>query len=314
MAITRTKKLIILWVGVVLVFGSFGLALRYAIDNVLPYSPIRPHRATPDEVRALHPGLNDPSSAGLRFDTFDVDVEPTVRLKGWFVHATGDTTRGTILLLHGIGTSRYAMIAFAAKLATEGFNSVLYDSRANGESGGLNCTFGYYEKRDVQYVIDAVQQRYPHSRPIGIYGNSLGAAVSIQAMAVDERICCGVVESPFATLREVIHDYFQQKFLVPVSWIPDAALLRSEVIAQFVVDSVRPEHSARSITHPVMVSHGTLDANIDISYGRRVFAAIACPEKRFRAIEGGTHNDLAATGGAAYADEVLAFYRLHMHP
>ncbi len=313
MPITRMKRRIGFAIGALLMVGLGAFALRYAIDNVLPYSPIRPHRATPDEILAIHPTLLDPSSVGLTFETFDVDVERTIRLKGWFVHAAHNTSRGTIILLHGIGASRYAMIEFAARLSAEGFNCVLYDSRANGESGGVNCTFGYFEKRDVQYVIDAIQRRYPLCGPIGIYGNSLGASVAIQAMGVDSRICCGVVESPFATLREVIHDYFQQKFLVPLPCIPDAALERSERIAQFVVDSVRPEQSARSITHPVMVAHGTDDANIDISYGRRVFNAIACPYKRFRRIEGGTHNDLAAAGGIIYENDVLAFFRTHMH-
>lgn len=304
----------IIGVVVLAVIGASVAGVHYAIVNVLPYSPIRPHRATPDEVRAIHPGLIDPASVGLTFDTFDVDVEPTIQLKGWFVHAASDTRRGTILLLHGIGTSRYAMVDHAKLLSASGFNCVLFDSRANGESGGVNCTFGYYEKRDVHYVIDAVQRTYPLCGPIGIYGNSLGAAIAIQAMGVDDRICCGVVESPFATLREVIHDYFQQKFIISMPWIPDAALERSEVIAQFVVDSVRPESSARSITHPVMVTHGSMDANINIGYGRRVFEAIACKDKQWRVIDGGTHNDLGAVGGATYANEVLAFFRSRMHP
>lgn len=300
-------------IGIVCILALSGaFVVWYAVENVLPYSPIRPHRMSRDEIRIAMPGVTDPSSLGLMYDTLTVYTADSLLLQGWFIHAAMEPSRGTILLLHGIGTSRFSMLDHARQLASEGFNSVLYDSRANGESGGINCTFGYYEKHDVVRVIDEVMRRFPECGPIGIYGHSLGAAVSVQAMAIDPRIRCGVIESPFATLREVIHDFARAMFFIPIDGLSDAALRRSEQIAHFVVDSVVPEASARKIRVPVLVAHGTADERITIAYGRRVYDALASDTKVWRGIVGGAHNDLAAVGGEAYAREVLAFFKSHL--
>lgn len=78
------------------------------------------------------------------------------------------------------------------------------------------------------------------------------AVVSIAPSAITKSTMCRG-ESPFATLREVIRAYFQRLFLVPIDAIPDEALDRAEVIAQFNAVAVAPEESAMAVDQPVMI-------------------------------------------------------------
>jgi uncharacterized protein len=306
------KFFAILSVVIVVLILFLGIALTYAIENVFPYSPIRPHRLTPAEIGKLYPGVDNPGSVGLKYMDFDVDVEKGIILKGWFVFSHLKPARGTIVLLHGIASCRYAMIPMAKALARSGFNSILYDSRANGESGGVNCTFGYFEKIDLRIVLDAVQERFSGAAPFGVYGNSLGAAVAVQALAIEKRLRCGVVESCFATLRGVIHDYSRRMILLPINSIPDAALRRTERIASLRIDDVKPEASARFIVQPIMVIHGLKDAHIKAAYGRRVFDNIASPVKLWVPIPTGTHYNLAEIGGTPYLRSIVDFFITHI--
>ncbi len=294
-----------------IVVAFFGL--RYAIDNVLPYSPIRPHRITAEEIHKAFGGPLTPSTVGLVWKPFDITVEDSIRLRGWFVESATQPVDGTIFLLHGIGSSKEFMLPTASVFARHGFNTVLYDSRAHGESGGLNCTFGYFEKRDLTAYIDSAAAQFPGSAPYAVFGSSLGAAVALQAMAEDQRLACGIVESPFADLRTVIHDYFARMFLVRADWICDRALRTSESIAHFSIDSVQPVSSARLVTQPTMVIHGLRDDRISPAYGKRVFDNLRSREKEWFPIPLGGHDNLRRIGGVEYQEKIVDFIKKHLH-
>jgi uncharacterized protein len=308
------KPVRIALVATVLIAVTATIGVGYAIDNVLPYSPIRPHRCTP-RGRPLSPhDMATLGAPGANPEEFDITVEDSIRLKGWFIHAPGERARGTIIVLHGISSCRTDMLTRAAGFLNHGFNCIIYDSRAHGESGGINCTFGYFEKRDLTAYIDSALVRYPGCSPFGVFGSSFGAATAIQALASENRLVCGVAESPFADLREVIHDYFRQMFFVPLDFIPDAALVNSERIAGFKVDSVRPESDARRITQPAMIIHGALDAKVRPEYGKRVFDNLASARKELYIVDGAGHDDVSSVGGAPYERRLVDFFNRYMIP
>jgi uncharacterized protein len=291
------------------VFASAGYYI--AVYHILPYSSIRPHRITREEKTLLYSGHYDPSTFNLKFENLDVLVEDSITLRGWFIHAKGNTGVATIILLHGIANCKESLLGFADTLAQLGYNCILYDARAHGESGGSNCTYGFYEKHDVSAYIDKATKEYAHVGPIAIYGNSFGAAVALQAMAGDKRIRCGIVECSFATLREVAYDYWKRLSHLPIHFIPDAALKNSEKIANFPVDSVKPEESAKQIDCPVLIAHGDQDKNISWEYGMRVFRNIKSPAKEWYLVHGAGHYDVPKVGGSAYFNILIKFLEVH---
>lgn len=273
--------------------------LDYAINNYLAYTPIRPTRVLIGDLT--------PSKYGLKYKDFNITVEDTIVLRGWFVFSDSTKPKGTIFLLHGIGSNKAAMLANAKSLVAAGFNCVLYDSRANGESEGLNCTFGFYEKKDLSSFIDSVSILFPGSEPYGALGHSLGAAVILQALEKDTRIKCAVVESPFADLRNIIYHYSEKIYSVRIDWIVDKALERSEEIANFKVDEVKPSQSAKNTIQPVMVVHGLKDDRISFKFGKEIFQNLKSTSKKWYPIKNANHNDVTIVGGDAL-DTAIVFY------
>ncbi len=304
-----TKKKILQYslLCVIFLFITGGIGAYIVIEQILPYSPIRPNRITRDEIARMYPQRATPSDFNLTSQTLDVVVEDSIHLKGWYIFAQTDSAQGTVVLLHGIGSSKEAWLPIADTLAHHGFNSILFDLRAHGESGGVNCTFGYYEKYDVSAVMNETQKQTGDVGPYAVFGHSLGAAVAVQAMVVDPRIVCGIAQSPFAALREILHDYWYQMSGIPFTWIPDAALKNSERIAHFTVDAVRPENAAQFIFYPVMVIHGTQDKKISIDYGKRVYSNLQSLAKEWYPIEGGDHDHLSEIGGNKQYEKTISF-------
>jgi alpha-beta hydrolase superfamily lysophospholipase len=285
-------------ISIILFLGS--VALYIAVEHILPYSPIRPHRITRKDIAQQFKGYATPSDFGLAFKPLDIVVEDSIHLKGWFLKSSKETSQGTVILLHGIASCKESWLTFADTLVKNGFNCVVYDSRAHGESDGINCTFGYYEKYDVSAVIQEVKREFDNPGPFAIIGHSMGAAVAIQAMVIDTNIVCGVIEAPFATLREILYDSWKQISGSCDHIIPDAALKNTEHIARFSVDSVKPEATAKMIHSPVMVIHGDADEKNSIEYGKRIYDNLTSREKIWYVIPNGDHDHLAEIGGTAY--------------
>lgn len=306
------KTLRIIFIVLIILGNLYYFGINYAIDHVFPYSIIRPERITLAGYEKLHPGKATPSGYELKWDDFSITVEDSLKLNGWFIYSKTKPALGTIIMLHGIGSCRATQLKMAAGFAEEGFNTVLYDARAHGESGGMNCTYGFYEVNDLKNIIDSISARYPASAPFGIYGHSLGASIGVMALAADKRLTCGVFEAPFANMREIVRDYFAQKLYFRINSIPDGSLKTAEKIASFKADKINPAEAAKQIDKPVMIVHGIQDKNVSATYGKRIFDNLPSRNKIWYPIFKAEHNNLNDVGGKNLKLQIIKFYKNYL--
>jgi uncharacterized protein len=204
-----------------------------------------------------------------------------VTLRGWRCRASSPR-RGTIVYLHGIADNRSSAAGVIERYVPKGFDVVAYDSRAHGQSGGGACTYGVFEKRDLEKVIDALGDS-----SIVLIGTSLGAAVALQTAAEDPRIALVIAAETFSDLRTVATE--RAPFVFTRASI-DRAFQIAEGEGRFSVDAAAPVLAAPRITSPVLLIHGERDRETPSSHSRRVFAALRGP-KRLILVPGAGHNE-----------------------
>jgi pimeloyl-ACP methyl ester carboxylesterase len=212
------------------------------------------------------------------FEAVDFDGDG-VKLKGWWFHAAA--SRGTVVVLHGVADNRGSSIGVADHFLARGFDVVAYDSRAHGESGGDVCTYGFYEKRDLQRVLDRLG-----TRPVVLMGFSMGAAIALQEAAEDPRVRAVVSVSSYSDLRTAAAE--RAPFFASKGNIADAFKL-AEDAGKFRADDVSPTAAAAHITAPTLIIHGDHDDETPPAHALRVFAALHEP-KRLIMVANGTHN------------------------
>ncbi len=203
-----------------------------------------------------------------------------VTLSGWKFPAKG-ARRGTVVYLHGIADNRSSGLTAAVRFSARGFDVIAYDSRAHGDSTGDICTFGFYEKQDLQRVLDVLE-----SGPVIVMGSSLGAAVALQAAAEDGRISAVVAAESFSDLRTVATE--RAPWFFPARTIRQALVL-AEKQGRFEVDAVSPQESARRISVPVLLIHGALDHETPPEHSRRIFDSLR-GQRRLLLVDGVGHN------------------------
>jgi len=176
-----------------------------------------------------------------------------------------------VVFLHGLSDNGASGGEITDHFVGRGFEVIAYDSRAHGESEGEACTYGYYEKKDLQRVLDRVE-----ARPIVVMGFSMGAAVALQAAADDRRIDAVVAVSPFSDLRTIVEE--RAPFFATRRDIARAFEL-AEQRAKFRADEVSPLAAAAHITVPALIIHGARDRKTQPDHSERIFAALQAPKE-----------------------------------
>jgi len=289
------KKKTIIWILSLLALLS--LAAYQLVENVLPYSGIKPLRHAPEDMLWLLPKGVHPDNYNLKARTISIQTSDSVLLSAMLIEHEIDSPLATVVLLHGISGCKETQLERAKLLADAGYASLLLDLRAHGQSGGEYCTFGYYEKQDLRAVADTLTALFPE-RSIGIWGASLGGAVALQSMAYDPRYQFGVVESTFDEFDKVAMEYGAKWFFGLRSvWLTNRVLQKSGQIAHFDPEAVKPVRSAAQIDRPVLFLHGDRDARIPMEFGKRNFDSCAAEIKYWYPVAGAGHNNLWKVAG-----------------
>lgn len=284
----------------------FFLFLSLILLVVGPAMLLQPYRRTIDFYRRSTTLLH-PSGLPYPFEEVALTTPEGIVLSCWLIKPTV-APRATVVYLHGVSESKIAGLPTAEFLCARGFNVFLYDARRHGESGGKFCTYGFYEKHDCSMVISYLLDRPDvNVGKVGLIGTSMGAAVALQAAAIDRRVAAVVAESGFAHLRSVFDDYQKRMIVIPFHFLRNIVIKRSETMAHFRANDVVPILAVRQIRVPLLIIHGTADRTIRSEYSRRLYEQ-ANPPKELWLIEGATHSDVSHVGGEAYRRRVTEFF------
>ncbi|TRW44096.1 alpha/beta hydrolase, partial [Georgenia yuyongxinii] len=134
----------------------------------------------------------DPADVGLVAEDVSVPTGDGERLAGWYVPTR---TGAAVVLLHGSGSSRSAVLEHAAVLAGRGYGVLAVDARGHGASTGQAMRWGWYGDTDVPDAVSFLTSRREVDRGrVAVVGLSMGGEEAIGAAARDSRIRAVVAE------------------------------------------------------------------------------------------------------------------------
>jgi alpha-beta hydrolase superfamily lysophospholipase len=219
-----------------------------------------------------------------------------IHLRGWYARPEeGNGT--TVILLHGITDNRQGVAGYAEMFLSRGYSVLLPDSRAHGASGGDIATYGVKERYDVRDWVRWSQERTKGC--VYLFGESMGAAISLQAAAVTPEVCAVVVESPFSHFREIAYDRIARHAGTGL-WFPKTAMRPAIELAlaysriRYGVDLTEagPAEAMANSRVPALLIHGTADHNIPLRHSLILMK------------EGGSHAQLWQVSGAVHGNAV----------
>jgi len=243
------------------------------------------------------------------------DVEMTAAdgaiLRATYVRA--DRSRDCVLVLHGISDSRVGSLGFAPMFVDAGYSVLAPDSRAHGLSGGDLVTYGLLEVGDVLRWAEWLHKR--GCQELYGLGESMGGSILIQAAAQQTVFGAIVAECPFSDLpsiaeyRVVQWMHGRMPARIVARSLVSSALVYARVRYGLSLRSASPVEGAARLRTPLLLIHGTEDANVPPAHSQAI--AKADPKAEMWFVEGAGHTGAAARDPVQFRSRVLGWFQGH---
>lgn len=226
-------------------------------------------------------------------------------IRGWF--SLGQPDRGAVLLLHGIGENRTAMLDRARFLHRAGFSVLLLDFEGHGESAGDKTTYGARESMDAAAALAFLRSLVPNQR-IGVIGVSMGGAAAVlgkSPLAAD----AFVLESVYPTIRKAV----ENRLATWTGPLRGAARLFTSLVVSSISSKtgvrereLEPIARIGHLQAPVLLITGSMDPYTPLAEAESLYARAPQP-KDLWIVDGAGHEDLHAYARREYERRVGRF-------
>ncbi|MBC7260885.1 MAG: alpha/beta fold hydrolase [Chloroflexi bacterium] len=260
--------------------------------------------------RLIHPRRTrvggTPSDYGLPYESVSFPSLDGITIRGWFVPTPN--SRGTVIFCHGYAGNKAPDLQYVPRFRDHGYNVLLFDFRAHGESDGNKSSLVYYERQDLLGAIAYLQQRGINQ--VGLLGFSMGAAVAMATAPLSAAVRAVIADSGFAELRTILTTYMQNKGMPR----PIASAMAALIIwaAGWLLGCSLPEGDplrwvSRLAPRPLFLIHGELDRSVPASDARRLYEAASHPKELWIA-PGAEHRAVDQLYPDEYMARVLTFF------
>jgi alpha-beta hydrolase superfamily lysophospholipase len=282
----RRRIVVVLVIGLAS-WALSGLAAAYALTR-------RTH------ARTVETPEGDPPFVSLRLRTSD-----GLAIGAWL--AERDTDPVAVVLVHGHGASRSAVIEEARALWSAGASVMPISMRAHGDSDGDVDDLGWSARHDVEAAVLHLHEARPDRR-IVVLGYSAGAAAAIDAAeALGDRVAGWVLVAPYADLALATR-HRTQRYLPPgIEWIAYAALRLGALVVFPDLDRMRPIDHAGALAAPSLFVAGGADDRAPESEVRAIAARAS--DARTIVVPGLQHEQLGELVARPEWEAIVALVR-----
>lgn len=245
---------ILLYIGI-FIAGFVGVSLLNF------YSAIRPTQIT-----------SELTPADFNLPTEDVVIETSdgFTLSGWLIPAPITPKKQVLIILHGYPAEKSDMLSIASSLYPD-FSLLLLDLRSFGKSEGAYTTLGIKERDDISRAVDFLKEH--DYEKIGIFGFSLGGAISILTATEDKRINAVLSYASFADLETLSNELYSN-LLIFKKPMTKLMLFWSRIAFKESVANISPLNAAKKLTIPTFIIHSKMDEQIPFEHAELLQKAL----------------------------------------
>ena len=216
-----------------------------------------------------------------------------------------------VIYLHGNSSSRTEIFPELYYLLSSDITVFAFDFSGCGKSEGEYISLGYYERDDVECVVNYLRSTNKVTT-IGLWGRSMGAVTAIMYGDRDPSIAGLVLDSPFCSLKTLTEELAKEKAAsIPNFILNKGVKMIRETIkekAKFDINDIEPKVYAERCFIPALFCHGLNDTFVNVHHCKDLYEVYA-GEKNVTYVDG-DHNSQRPN---FFLDSVAIFFYNSLH-
>jgi uncharacterized protein len=163
-----------------------------------------------NKLNALLFGINNPRPTNNNLPSTPystVNINSNAQIQAWQIPCTTKPL-GTVILFHGYGSNKSALIPYSKIFDSLGYNTFLVDFMGSGGSQGNTTTIGFKEAQQVMDCFNYLASKA--EKNIILWGNSMGAVAIMKAIK-DYNLNPNkvILECPFGSMQQTVNARFK---------------------------------------------------------------------------------------------------------
>ena len=217
-------------------------------------------------------------------------------------------TTNTVIICHGVTENKINSMKFIRMYERLGYNTVVYDHRRHGETGGKTTSYGYYEKIDLQTVITEIRELIGRDAILGIHGESMGAATTLlYAGTINDDADFYISDCAFSNFKVLLRKIVKETISIDLELAVQISNLAIRLRDGYTFNHVNPIQAVANISKPVLFIHSIPDAFIPVSMAKELYEAKVNGVRELALFEKGAHAQSFNTSPELYEETVKDF-------
>lgn len=225
-------------------------------------------------------------------------------------YRTTENSDNWVILIHGAGGDRECLIPLVGDYVEKGYNVITYDQRGHGDNSDRNVSFGIFEKRDVEALVDYAKSDLG-AQFVVVHGQSMGgqtAALYAATEHADNQIDAVILDSPVPGLELFIRLMFMEDGCSETSAnaILTCGKIYSDIVAGMNFEDGDTIEQVKKITVPCMVILSEKDEVCLPEYVEDIYDNVASSNKVMMRVDS-KHIEGVIDNPQQYFDGVFRF-------
>lgn len=214
-----------------------------------------------------------------------------------------------VICFHGYTSGRMSSCSFAAYMHKQGYDCLLVDNRAHGESEGEYIGFGILDRADCMSWIKFVNEKFGNEKDILLYGVSMGGSTVVMAAgnkALPKNVKAVISDCAFTSPYDVFCHVLKRDYKLPTFPTMNINDVMCQKKAGYSFKGYSTLTAVKETDRPILFIHGEKDTFVPVWMSEKNYEACVSP-KELLIVENAAHGASYYENPKVYQEAVKNF-------